>query len=451
MVIAASAVALACSGRRDNWGGARQGPEAKIAAWPASGSTATVFSFDGSASTTSEGALEFRWDLDGDGAFEADWSTSSDTTGSFGTAGTHTATVEVRNATGAVDAASVTVEVLNAGPFTLTAPDGGEQWLAGDNEQITWTSPGGAGDVVIEISRDGGATWTVLSTVTDTGSWNWPVTGPTAADCLIRLSPDSQPDQCDQSEEAFMVYDADKSIVLDNISPVTTERWLDIAGNEYSGAFMSSFDYDDATVTIHYASSAPTFAGRVEATGLKPNFAYQVKLAGRRAWLEPFESIGFLGRWWIDIGGTNFTDAQYLANKDDPDRIIDSYIFFLHFVTDSNGDATEAFALDSSLHVIWSEELNSRSPGADDSAIYPYTFTPGGPAYPAALPQTTENLWLENEWVNPRPAIGEAVMDAGEYFARVVVTEESFHQSGVTYGGTWATVLSGDVEFTVAP
>jgi hypothetical protein len=428
------------------------GPVAALEAWPRSGSTATVFALDASGSSDPQGAggLTVRWDFESDGVWDTPWSAAKTASAGYASPGTYTVTVEVRGATGLVDSAEVQLDVLGDGPYTLASPTGGEEWWDGDSAVISWTPSGGSDDVVIDISRDGGSTWETLATAPDTGSYSWSVAGPTSSECIIRLHPESDPLVADQSEEAFMVYSPDRTVVLADVSPVTTERWLDIAGNEYGDPFKTTYDYSAAAVTVSWCSRAPSFVGKLAATDLKPNFAYQVKLCGIRDSLQSFERIGYLGRWWIDVGGgTNFTDAQYEAYRSDPDRIIESYILFEHFVTDGSGAATKRFRLDSSLHVIWSQELNSRSPGAEDSAICPYTFAPDNPAAyetPSSV-ETTQHLWLEHEWVNPRPAIGEARLPAGDYVARVVLTEESFHQSGL--GGTWATVLSGDVDFEV--
>jgi len=448
---AAAALAAASVGcRGGGFGGGAGHPTADLTVSSQQGWTVTVFSLDASGSTdddTPAAALEVRWDFDGDGHYDTDWSATKTAAHTYGAPGTYYPRVIVRDEIGRTDVASATIEVLDSDGLILTAPVGGETWEVGDDEDITWLSPGSLGNIVIEISRNGGSDWTEIATVADTGSYTWTVTGPFSDECLVQIYPESEPAMTRQSEEEFMVYETDRSVVLTDISPVTTERWLDIAGNEYADAFKASYDYDDANVTVYWASTAPSFVGRIEATGLKPNFAYQIKLCGVRSFLTSFENIGYLGRWWIDLGGTNYTDADYVANKDDPTRIIESYILFEHLVTDNDGAVTKVFNLKSTLHVIWSQELNSRDPGPLDSEIYTYSFTPSGPAYETALGATTQHLWLEHEWVNPRPAIGEAVMTAGAYVARVVLTEESFHQSGL--GGTWATVLTGDVDFTV--
>jgi len=57
-------------------------------------------------------------------------------------------------------------------------------------------------------------------------------------------------------------------------------RWLDAVDQPYSEAFRESYTYEQATVTVQFPREAPVFHGRLKARGLKPNFAYQIKLVG---------------------------------------------------------------------------------------------------------------------------------------------------------------------------
>ena len=73
-----------------------------------------------------------------------------------------------------------------AGPIlTVTSPNGAGKVTAGAARQITFTHNLGVGQVVnIDLSRDGGATWTALTSLTTTsgtsGAFDWVVSGPCA-------------------------------------------------------------------------------------------------------------------------------------------------------------------------------------------------------------------------------------------------------------------------------
>ncbi len=73
-------------------------------------------------------------------------------------------------------------------PPVVTSPNGGEDWQIGSQHAITWTGTG-AGTATIDLSRDGGATWTetLASGTPNDGSHTWTVTGPATADATIRV------------------------------------------------------------------------------------------------------------------------------------------------------------------------------------------------------------------------------------------------------------------------
>jgi hypothetical protein len=55
--------------------------------------------------------------------------------------------------------------------ITITSPNGGENWIVGSNQIITWTSSGTVGNVRIEYSTNNGASWsTVIGSTANDGS-----------------------------------------------------------------------------------------------------------------------------------------------------------------------------------------------------------------------------------------------------------------------------------------
>ena len=73
-----------------------------------------AFAFDASASSDAEtdhAALQYRWDWNGDGTFDTDWSLLSEVTHSYDVPGDYDASVEVKDGAGLVTSASVTVTV----------------------------------------------------------------------------------------------------------------------------------------------------------------------------------------------------------------------------------------------------------------------------------------------------------------------------------------------------
>ena len=81
----------------------------------------------------------------------------------------------------------------------VTSPAAGTQWAVGSAQQIAWSSWGTSGTVRIEISRDGGSTWSsIVGTLPDIGTYVWSVTAPPSTNCVVRVS-DTDGDPTGQS------------------------------------------------------------------------------------------------------------------------------------------------------------------------------------------------------------------------------------------------------------
>ena len=81
-------------------------------------------------------------------------------------------------------------EDLPAQPsLTLTAPKSGEQWTIGETVDITWNAQG-LHYVTVELSRNGGSTWTETlynAGNASAGSLKWTVTAPETGDAHVRV------------------------------------------------------------------------------------------------------------------------------------------------------------------------------------------------------------------------------------------------------------------------
>ncbi len=233
------------------------------------------------------------------------------------------------------------------------------------------------------------------------------------------------------------------------------ERFMDIAGRSYSRDLLADFSYTHPSanrpdVRVEYLKRGETFIGRIVGKGLKPNFAYQIKLRGVWGNRQGFENIGYTGRWRLPGRETNYTDKDYEAFPDKDQ--VEAYVLFDFFVTDPAGKVNKEFYLDSALHVLWNYETQ-RSPRPGDT--YLRTFVrDGGDRALYAHPQAElgpVRLFAESEQhnrsTNNRKAIGHALLPVGEYEALLVLTEESFH--GFGDAGFWATVMSAPVAFEV--
>ena len=256
-------------------------------------------------------------------------------------------------------------------------------------------------------------------------------------------------------------------------------RWMDIANNVYSGTFQASYSYDDAAV----AADTDTFtcADGLERTvilfagsGLKPNFAYQLKLEGKPTYFYSDgddwanEQLGYAGRWWliristrtgeiIDQSNSDDTEYEYWKDRGFKDArkkiqyVFTGYLLFGYVVTDESGNIpaeSGPVLVNSALHVLWKE--SQRVPGINDSLSVEHTIAVDEAEYGYdGLTPVLATEAVYGEWEPTRDLPGELVLPDGIYSVALIVTEESFH-SAAPLGGNWQTVLAADsFEFAV--
>jgi 5-hydroxyisourate hydrolase-like protein (transthyretin family) len=88
----------------------------------------------------------------------------------------------------------------------VTAPNGSESWNANSTQTITWTSSGVTGNVRIDVSRDGGSTWsTIFASTPDDHSQNWVVTGPPTTTAKIKITSLNNHAIYDESDDDFTI------------------------------------------------------------------------------------------------------------------------------------------------------------------------------------------------------------------------------------------------------
>ncbi len=262
------------------------------------------------------------------------------------------------------------------------------------------------------------------------------------------------------------------------------ERWYDISNDaekrfdafldgrqefNYNSAYTNPEQVSQVTLTFDTAPSVAYFVGHIEARGLKPNFAYQIKLVGKpvkgtRGWGAygddlANEHLGYAGRWWCDSyhsTTTNFDDQHYLdyyknaPENGKPVHDIYGYLYAGAFVTDSKGNATMDFTGKNSYHITWAAWQSGtknveeyRSPfnvKGDMVSSNPTTIYYG---YGSPAPLTSTRLYYEYEG-NGRPK-DNVILAPGTYKTRFMLTEESFHNSSSNpEGGYWKAVLGSE-------
>jgi len=91
-------------------------------------------------------------------------------------------------------------------PLTLLSPNGGETWIVGDQEQITWSFTDLAGSVKLEYSTDGFSTpHTIAADMSNDGSYFWTVPDAPSDNVLVRVSSTLTATISDTSSSVFTI------------------------------------------------------------------------------------------------------------------------------------------------------------------------------------------------------------------------------------------------------
>ena len=92
--------------------------------------------------------------------------------------------------------------------LTLSRPNGGETFLAGEAELIQWSSaiPTLPSNVKLDYSTNGGGTWTdIISSTPNDGEFVWTVPSTPGTNCLVRVSDAVDGEPADTSDAPFTI------------------------------------------------------------------------------------------------------------------------------------------------------------------------------------------------------------------------------------------------------
>ena len=268
------------------------------------------------------------------------------------------------------------------------------------------------------------------------------------------------------------------TLMLENYGLNSSYRWMDVNDQPYSVAFQNSYTYDNADVQVTYNTVGQQIAGTLTATNLKPNFAYQFKLIGESTY-KPGDAndgcnelIGLNGRWWeqewtgsswsagwnLNNKGNGYSpnpnDTVYYARRSTLDGgsptglnyKYTGYRVFEYFITDENGNAAFNYTVNNCYHVLF--KTTQASPGTNDGPVVARTFDVDPSIhtqYDTDYPEKTVSIFGEWERL-PKNGVG---LLPGDYTCYMLLTEESFHGSGLQ--GWWAHAMKGNVRFTILP
>ena len=90
-------------------------------------------------------------------------------------------------------------------PLTVASPNGGECLLANTTYTITWSGGWSIDEILIEYSTDNEQNWNAVTTVANSGSYNWLVPVVDSNQCLVRISDVLNPSVSDTSDLVFSI------------------------------------------------------------------------------------------------------------------------------------------------------------------------------------------------------------------------------------------------------
>ncbi|MDP3682970.1 MAG: hypothetical protein Q8S01_03470, partial [Ignavibacteria bacterium] len=133
---------------------------------------------------------------------------------------------------------------------TVTSPNGGEQWVVGATQNITWTSSNVA-NVKLEYTTNNGTNWNSIltSTPASAGSFVWTIPNTPSTNCKVRISDVTNSLFADTSDNVF-------SIILPKVtitSPNGNEQW--VVGTTKNITWTSS---NVANVKLEYTTNNGT-------------------------------------------------------------------------------------------------------------------------------------------------------------------------------------------------
>jgi len=148
---------------------------------------------------------------------------------------------------------------------TVISPNGGEEWHAGDEEEITWNTEEGdepIESVDIQYSVDGGTNWILLEEgIDDTGSYIWRIPDETTSEALVQIwvHCEGLTTHYDRSDDHFDLVgippEPPENLEVEYVNDDNLVTWTKSAG-DWSDHMMSSESKVEVEQTDYESNSA---------------------------------------------------------------------------------------------------------------------------------------------------------------------------------------------------
>nr|WP_309243023.1 lamin tail domain-containing protein [Hyalangium versicolor] len=151
-----------------------------------------------------------------------------------------------------------------AASVTVTSPNGGESWVGGTSQNITWTSTG-VTNVKLEYTANG-TTWTTIvsSVAAGSGVYAWTVPNVSSGVAMVRVSDASNATISDTSDAAFAITPGGSGnpaavfineALINELGSDVNGEFIELINSGTSAVDLSGWTISDALSVRH------TFAG----------------------------------------------------------------------------------------------------------------------------------------------------------------------------------------------
>ena len=180
---------------------------------------------------------------------------------------------------------SIWASIAFGAGITITSPHGGEFYLVGQTQFVRLADNTRFKSIRIELSRDAGITWSSLGVIDNTVSVDnrnvlqFPVTGPSAPNCVIRATAIPPGKTGTSTTGAFAI--------LDGLPPTGA---VGLAGGDLTGMYPSPTIAANAVTTMKVADLAVT-AKKVNSEAASGNFILAADGLGGANWVPALNTI----------------------------------------------------------------------------------------------------------------------------------------------------------------
>lgn len=141
------------------------------------------------------------------------------------------------------------------GGFTITSPNGGEQWVAKSGQTITWQTLGTIASVKLEYTIDG-SNWVFIASPANSGSYTWTLPDVKSSTVKIRVSDPDDDSTFDVSDANFSIVYA--TVVFKVMDYDSLQHLADFAVSEPASGWSDSGLSSPVTRTAMYPYGAYT-------------------------------------------------------------------------------------------------------------------------------------------------------------------------------------------------